>query len=141
MLDWQCSRVSSPAVDLTYFLFSATVKSLRDEHLTDFLQIYYSNLAGIIRATGSDPDLLFPEPELHQQLRQFGKYGVMMAPIVIPVNIAVASEISNIKELTETMANGKNGAGLLTNLNESKTKQFAQRMEDVLADARQYGWL
>lgn len=81
LLDWQLTRVSSPAVDLTTFLFTSTDKQLRDAHLDEFLQVYYSNLVRIVRATGSDPAILFPEAELHRQLRLFGKYGVMVAPL------------------------------------------------------------
>lgn len=134
------SRVTSPAIDLSYFFFSSTQKSLRDAHLDEFLQIYYTNLARIIRRTGSDPDALFPEAELQRQLRQFGILGVLKAPLMIPLILADSSEISDLDRLAEIMAGGRADAGLMANLNEDKVEEFAQQLKDVLSDARRYGW-
>lgn len=141
MVDWQMSRVTSPAVDFSYFLFTSTVKSLRDKHLDEFIRIYYTNLAQTIRSNFSDPDVLFPEAELHRQLQKFGVYGVMLAPIIIPNAIADTKEISNLDEMAETLANGTEDTGTMTNLSEESAKEYAQRVKDVLADARQYGWI
>lgn len=115
---------------------------MRDTHLDEFLSIYYSNLVRFVRATGSDPDVLFPEAELQRQLRQFGIYGVLMAPVVISVLLADSSEVSNMEEIAEAVcAKSKNEVGAFVKLSDSKAKAFCQRMKDVLADARQYGWL
>lgn len=139
------SRVTSPAIDLTFYLLSATDKSLRDAHMDDFLQIYYSNLANTIRATGSDPEVLFPEAELQRQFRQFGIYGVTMAPMLIPVILADASEIANIDDIADTMVKGTDGDDqskvIITKLIDGKDREYAQRMMDVLDDTRRYGWI
>lgn len=138
------SRVTSPAIDLTNFIFSSTDKTLRDPHLDDLLEIYYASLTSIIRAAGSNPDVLFPKTELHRQLRQFGIFGVVMAPLMIPLILADSSEISNLDELAIAMADGgdeADGAGLMAHLNAVKEQEFAQRMHDVLVDARRYGWI
>lgn len=141
MLDWQLSRVSSPAVDISYILFTSTVKSLRDAHLDEFLQVYYTNLAHTIRATGSDPDVLFPEAELQRQLRQFGVHGVLMAPVLIPIIIADSTEIASMDEMAETMESGKEIKRTHTNLSAANAKEFGRRIQDVISDARRLGWL
>lgn len=136
------ARVTSPAIDLTYFFFSTINKALRDAHLDDFLHIYYTSLAGTIRATGSDPEVLFPEAELQRQLRQFGIFGVAFAPLMIPLILADSSEIANLDELAEQMAEGEEGAGCMANLkNDEKIREFGLQMKGVLADARRYGWM
>lgn len=84
---------------------------------------------------------MFPEPELHRQLCQFGKYEMAMAPILISVDLAESSDISNIDELAESVLTGTNEGGLLAVLNDTKEKEFGQRMKDVLDDSRRYEWV
>lgn len=88
--------------------------------MNEFLQIYYTNLAQIIRATGSDPEELFPELELHRQLRKFGKFGVTMAPLVVKGLLAESSECCNMDELAESMSEGSDEAKLMINLSDAK---------------------
>lgn len=141
LLDWQLSRVTSPAVDLSYYLLTSTVKSLRDAHLDEFIQIYYTNLADIVRASGSDPDVLFPEVELQRQLKQFGKYGVVMSPMLIPVILAESSDITDLDDFADAMSKSKEESGRAVNITGKKEQEFVKRMQDLLADARRYGWL
>lgn len=115
---------------------------MRNKYLDDFLNCYYSNLARIIRATGSDPDVLFPAEELQSQLRQFGVYGVIMAPIVLQVLLADSSEITDIDDVAESILQNADVASKpISNLSGAKTDELALRLRDVFADARQYGWL
>lgn len=139
MFDWQLGRISSPAADLTTYLFSSTVKALRDAHLDEFLRVYYANLAAIVRATGCDPDVVFPEAELHRQLAKFGNIGVMIAPILMPVMVADTADLSNLDDMAETISAG-NDAGHIAHLSECTTPEYVQRMQGVLSDARQRGW-
>lgn len=141
LLDWQLSRVSSPAMDISLFLFSSTNKSLRDKHLDEFLQIYYASFASILQTLGSDPDVLYPEAELQRQLRQFGIHGVTQSPVLVPLIIADSSECPNYDDLAENMSEGAIDTGSMKHLNGAKVKEFGQRMNDMLDDARRYGWL
>lgn len=49
LLDWQVSRVSSPIIDLVYFIFTCTTKELREAHYNNFLKIYHESLSEHIR--------------------------------------------------------------------------------------------
>lgn len=62
---------------------------------------------------------------------------MVLAPIVVPLVIADATEISNTDESAIKEDDEK---GLFVSLKESNMKEYADRMSDVLADARQYGW-
>lgn len=73
---------------------------------------------------------------------RFGINGVMIAALFIPVMLADSSEIANINDVAETMVKGSEETVFLAKLTDtSKVNQFSQRMKDVLADARRYGWL
>lgn len=114
---------------------------MRDVHIDEFLNIYYTNLARTIRLSGSDPEVLFPEVELQRQLCQFGVYGAMLAPTVIPLIIADTSEIPDFDDMAAAVAEGSKDIGPVKNLNDINTKKYYHRMKDVLDDARRYGWL
>lgn len=48
-LDWQVSRLASPIIDITYFVFLSTTKELRDAHYDDFLKVYHQSLSAHIQ--------------------------------------------------------------------------------------------
>lgn len=68
-------------------------------------------------------------------------YGIMMAPLLIPVILADSSEITNIEDMAETISKGTDDPVVLVKLTDIKLKKCAQRLKDVLGDARHYGWL
>lgn len=45
MIDWQLSRLASPAMDFAYFVFLCTTKDIRDVHYTNFSRIYHESLS------------------------------------------------------------------------------------------------
>lgn len=49
LLDWQLSRLSSPIIDVIYFISLCTTKELRDVHYDNFLKIYHESLSEHIR--------------------------------------------------------------------------------------------
>ncbi|XP_058819927.1 uncharacterized protein LOC131682462 [Topomyia yanbarensis] len=85
LLDWQCCRYTSPVVDLMYFIFIASSKAFRDRHYEHLLDFYHRNLSDHIRRLGSDPERLFPRTALDQQLLRFGRAGLIMAAICLPI--------------------------------------------------------
>lgn len=44
LFDFQTSRYASPSVDLSFFLYMSTSQDLRDKHLDELLEIYYSTV-------------------------------------------------------------------------------------------------
>lgn len=49
LLDWQISRHTSPVIDIIYYLFACTTKSIRDAHYDEFLKIYHESVSSHIR--------------------------------------------------------------------------------------------
>jgi hypothetical protein len=42
-------RYASPVLDLLYYIFICTTKSLRDKHYFEFLNVYYSSLSSFVK--------------------------------------------------------------------------------------------
>lgn len=118
---------------------SSTTKTLRDRHYDEFIRIYYKNLSDIIRACGSEPNKLFTFAQLQAQLKEFGEYGVVFAPMLLSVLVSEPKNIVNMDELAETMDGDT--PKLMATLDASSEIAFKQRLKDVLADARTYGWI
>ncbi|XP_031625367.1 uncharacterized protein LOC116342037 [Contarinia nasturtii] len=98
IFDWQCSRFSSPVLDLVIYLFCSATKELRDQHYDEFLKIYHNSLSDLLKRLGSDPEKLFPYEELLNQLKQFGKYVVFVAVIFIQIMFADEDSIPNVSD-------------------------------------------
>lgn len=141
-LDWQLARVSSPAVDISNYLISATEKPLRDAHMEEFLSIYYNNFANTIRSTGSNPDLIYPLTEFKLQMQTHSIYGLLLAPILLSIMVSNASDIANMDDLSEAVAKGEaDSASSMVQLDKKTENLFVGRLKAVIDDARTYGWL
>lgn len=146
-IDLQIARYASPVLDLTYFLFTSTDKRLRDVHFEDLLQIYHNALSGLIRRCGENPDKLFPYEALKQQLKDFGRFGMVMSMMVLPVISMKPHEIPDIDKTSELFA--KHGMNTEDNPElqaimqqfEESAKKSNGRIKDVVIDTIAYGFM
>lgn len=100
LIDWQLSQFGSPAIDLACFLFCSLSPTLRNKHFDQFLNIYYSNLVATLTKLGSDASKLFTFDNLQDQLRQFSKYVMFLAPIMIGI---MTSDMNKVRDMDETV--------------------------------------
>lgn len=141
LIDFQIARYSSPVLDLVYFLFSSTTKELRDAHLEDILRIYHTALSATVNRLGSDAERLFNYATFRQELIKFGKYGVIIAPMLLQVITAHADDIPDLDQIAEDRAKGDYKENN-TLFQSTKTElNYNKRMSDVLRDADAYGFL
>lgn len=136
ILDWQFARPMSPADDFVMYLCSTTEKSLRDKHYDEFLHIYYDSLAEIVRLCNSDPEKLFKFDDFIGTLSKYGDYGVAEAALTISLMYAVDE-----KELASDVQPVEDGEiHHYARMSKDSEELYKQRLEDVLDDARKYGW-
>jgi len=60
MLDFQLARCASPVLDLSFLIYSCTLKSFRDEYFDKILKLYHSELSDAIKLLGSEPEKIYP---------------------------------------------------------------------------------
>lgn len=125
----------SPADDFVMFLCSTTEKALRDEHYDEFLHIYHDSLSEIVRLCGSDPEKLFRFEDFVGTLSKYGDYGVAEAALTVSLMVAADDEETAAPE-TQEEGETNHYAGL----NKHTEQLYKRRLEDVLDDARKYGW-
>lgn len=142
-MDWQICRLSSPAIDLAFFICSSTDRTLRERHLDDLLHIYHRNLSAVCRTCGSDADTLFPFHELQNQLRKFARYGVVMAPLLMQSIVSDASTIVDLDALATEMSKPVIDTSKIEfmRFDAVSLANYRQRLGDVIEDAKSYGWI
>lgn len=85
---------------------------------------------------GSDPAKLFAFQDLQDQFRQFGKYGLIFAPILAGVMVSDTEDIIDMDTIKQdTQANG------LVELNEKTKILLKKRMSLVIQLAIKQGWV
>lgn len=140
LLDWQISRYSSPVLDLVYYLFGCTTKPFRDNYYKKLLDVYYNSLSSFIIRLGSDPEKLFPRSAFEDQLKKFGKFGLVMASIIVPVITSNAEDIPDLDNMSEKLANGEDCSDFT--FTSAKTEDiYKVRMSDVIRDVVDLGYI
>ncbi|KAL7029770.1 hypothetical protein ACKWTF_006353 [Chironomus riparius] len=146
LLDFQIIRYSSPVLDLMYYIFGCTVKSLRDKHYQEFMDVYYDTLADFIKRLGSNPDKVFPREAFNEHLKKFGKFGFIMAMMVLPMFTANAEDIPDMDAMAEKFQDLKETGEKLdpseiVDFSSFKTVDvFNERMRDVIQDMYDFGY-
>ncbi|XP_058819915.1 uncharacterized protein LOC131682455 [Topomyia yanbarensis] len=139
LLDWQCSRYASPVVDLMYFIFIASSKAFRDRHYEQLLDYYHRNLSDHIRRLGSDPERLFPRAAFDQQLLRFGRTGLIMATIGLPVITTKNEDVPNLEEWTEQIDAGLDVSKSFSSKGMETT--YRRNMTDCCRDMVRLGYI
>jgi len=107
LLDWQLGRYSSPVLDITYFMFSSTDRALREEHYDKLIKIYHNALSNTITKLGSDPEKLFSFNDLLEELKRYGRFGLVLAPVLLQIITSKPDDIPDMDEFAEDFANNK----------------------------------
>ncbi|XP_067004309.2 uncharacterized protein [Anabrus simplex] len=99
-VDFQLSCLGSPAMDLTYFLYSSSKNEVRASHLDEVLKMYHTQLCETLAALGCNPDV-FSFEDLKNEMKRVALYGLFAATTVLGVVVADAEETPDMAELTE----------------------------------------
>lgn len=139
-LDWQVIRYISPAIDLLYNIFTSTSKELRAKEYDNLIQLYHESLSKMVKSLGSNPDELFTLDNLKDELKRCGNYAFLLAPMLISVSLADSSEISNLDEMCDKIADGERRHELITGLSDKAQLEYEQRLNDTVEDLVKLGY-
>jgi hypothetical protein len=143
LLDFQLIRYGSLANDVAYFIFTSTNEELRDEHYENLLQIYHKSLCDFITRLGSDGENLFKYNDFKKQMKKFGRYGLLMSVMVVPIIVAQAVDLPDMDKVAKDMAENKGAAIEMMNMDtvSSGTEQaYKKRITGVVRDIIRLGY-
>ncbi len=85
MIDFQCCRISSPAVDLAYTLVTGTRGVIRVNRLDHWLKLYYDKFAFEMKVLGHDASEVFPYKSFKEDFDNLYVYGFVWATLHVQV--------------------------------------------------------
>uniref|UniRef100_A0A182T410 CHK kinase-like domain-containing protein n=1 Tax=Anopheles maculatus TaxID=74869 RepID=A0A182T410_9DIPT len=145
LIDWQLSRYGSPVLDLVYFIFNCTDEELRSHSYQRLLSIYYNSLSEHLRNLGGNVERQFPRSAFRDQLKQFGRYGLLMSMMVLPIICTPNDELPDTDEAMEgfmnEMNNGNSDIELVYGTTEKAAIRYKKRMSANIRDAIRFGYI
>lgn len=99
MFDFQLTRCSSPALDVSFFIYTCTSMELREKHYDELLKAYHRSLSDLVRGLGSDPNVLFPYSEFEKEMQESARFGVGMGMDNLPFSIMDDCEAPDLDAL------------------------------------------
>ncbi|KAM0736764.1 hypothetical protein ACS0PU_006413 [Formica fusca] len=133
MLDFQLARCASPILDLSFLIYSCTLKSFRDQYFDDMLKTYHSELSNAIKSLRSDPEKIYPWDLFMQEVKEQFVFGVFNALEAIQVGLMNVPESFTID--TAVQDNEAVDIGEIVSLPNIATTSGRQRLADVIVHA------
>lgn len=133
-------RFSSPATDLVDNLFSSTDKALRDKEHDNLVHLYHESLSKTVNLLGSNSDELFTYADLMNEMKKFGMYALLIAPLLLGVSLANPSEVSNLDEMFDKVASGEGRINLVVDLSAERQLEYDRRMNEIFEDVINLGY-
>lgn len=137
-------------LDLVYFIFASTDKELRDEHYDDLIKAYHQSLSRLLKKFGEVPDQIMSYETLQKEMKKFGRFGLPMALMLIPVTTMQSQDIPDMDKMAEMMEKVKASGGEVEETEETKAikEKYAQqgirvaaRVRNVILDMERLGYL
>ncbi|CAH1718396.1 unnamed protein product [Chironomus riparius] len=117
-------------------------KSLRDKYYNEFMSVYFDKLSSFMQRLGSDPAIVFPRDIFESHLKKFGKFGLAMAIILVPMVTSDADDAPEIDDVADAFKDNKDQSGDVMNFTTAKTlKVYEQRMMGIFEDMYNYGYI
>lgn len=96
----------------------------------------------LIRSLGSDPEKVFPRSAFNEHLIRFGKFGLAMAVMVLPIFTSNVDDLPDMDEMAEKYQNGEELDTAEYDFSESRNIDvYNNRMREVIHDMCNLGYI
>ncbi|KAI4493577.1 hypothetical protein M0804_001753 [Polistes exclamans] len=138
LLDFQLARCASPILDLAFFIYSCTNKTLR-ERFDDMLKIYYDKLSNVINLLGSDANKLYSWETFMKEVKEHFFFGIVCALEALPFAMLPESQALDLNTLVkdDELLNIDD----VCNIDCLDTQRKRLRLADVIVHAVENGFL
>ncbi|XP_063597604.1 uncharacterized protein LOC134774190 [Penaeus indicus] len=100
LLDFQMATMSSPAIDILYFLYTSLDERARKAHQQELLSAYYATFSEVLRK--GEVQVPFCLEELRHECRRKIVFGCLMGLIILPAALSECEDcIADPDALTE----------------------------------------
>lgn len=123
-----------------YYIFCCTQETLRARHYDTFMHIYHGSLSDFLRKLGSDPEKLFPYSALQDQLKRFGKFGLLLSLTILQALIVNAEDVPDMDEVAENLKKDPEKMNLSMYENPCEA-EFNRRILAIVHDMDKLGYI
>jgi thiamine kinase-like enzyme len=100
ILDWQCSGLASPALDLSYFIYTCC-DTEKYKDVKDLLRVYYDSLNKCLTYLGCDASKIFAYEHLLQHWKMFSLYGLVNSAFILKYSLCDSDEAPDLAQAAE----------------------------------------
>ncbi|XP_058058525.1 uncharacterized protein LOC131209465 [Anopheles bellator] len=145
LIDWQLCRYCSPVLDLVYFIFNCTDEELRAHSYHRLLNVYYNILGVHLHRLSGNVERQFPRSAFRDQLKRFGRYGLVMSFLVLPIICTPNDELpdtdSAIEDLMKEISGGTGTGDFTYGTTEKAATRYKERMSGTIRDVIRLGYM
>lgn len=104
------------------------------------LETYYESLSQIIRRLGSDPEKIFSFKDLQSELRIYGEYAIICAPMILQFRLSSSEDVCDLDVYSDAVENGID-AIMFKAFDEKKQQLFVKLVNEIFNDLIDYGYV
>ncbi|CAG9824036.1 unnamed protein product [Phaedon cochleariae] len=100
IIDWQLSKLASPAMDLSYFFLVHSPKEVLYDY-EKYLKLYHETLSKNLREFSCDPEKVFPYSVLLEHWKKRACLGVYTAFSIVKIMLCDSEDAPDLDEVVE----------------------------------------
>lgn len=139
LFDWQITRLTSPAVDLCYFLYGSGVDMLIQDHFDNLVDLYYGQLKKSLKSLGSDINQLYPRKVLDDEIKMYSRFGIIFC--AFGMNVLLADVPPDMSDMFLKASEENSKDECLGNLSAGALEKYKRRLHTMLQQADKKGYL
>ncbi|CAK1585895.1 unnamed protein product [Parnassius mnemosyne] len=128
-VDYQLLNYGTPITDFIYFVFGATDKEFRRNHLKHLKDMYFETMDNFLKYFEIDIDSVYPRKEFERDYVECLDYGLQVVLFIIPFVFTLESDVPDLSK-TE-----------ITDVKLNLDHRYYERLQGVVDDMTEYGKL
>lgn len=120
-------------------MFSCTDKELRQKEYGNLMDHYYKTLTTTIKRLGRDPEKSFTRNDFEAQLKKFGKFAFICAPVFLLFRFADPKDIPNMDDFCENLSNNDE-VDFFTKYDDQTQQVYVEKINGLLTELVDLGF-
>ncbi|XP_053615894.1 uncharacterized protein LOC128678404 [Plodia interpunctella] len=100
-IDFQQSKVGSPACDVLHLIFTSTDHETRLQHFKTWIDYYYTQLDQCLTNHGLDTNLVYPKKEFDADVKRYSKLYFVIGFFMFSMMFIKTEDAAALKEMQE----------------------------------------
>ncbi|XP_026755876.3 uncharacterized protein LOC113515788 [Galleria mellonella] len=97
-VDYQTIHMSSPVLDLLFFIFTGSDEAFRRQYYDQLIEHYYKELRRALSQLHVDPDKVYSKKDFESDLKEFSTFGLFTSMCVLPLITVEAEDAPEMGE-------------------------------------------